>query len=211
MRFLIGFVLLAASGSALAQNSSEVCAVDLDCRGASVCVQNACVAPPEPKKPAERTPVAPPVSRVEVSLAPEIGVATREDNNIVTSDFYYGANLSAAYTVVPALAFVIGVDLRYAHPSDAELDRYLSLSAGLRLQTMSRTLALDLLVGWSQLFIYQTVGGTAQNLPFDGTLIGLVGHFRFYGPLDLQLKLADNIFASAAKTREFGLAIGVRL
>jgi hypothetical protein len=212
MRILMGFVFLTASGPLLAQNSTDVCAVDLDCRGALVCIQNACVPRPEEKKAVEGKPVStPPLSRVEVALAAEVGVATREDSNVVSGDAYYGANFSAAYTTVPALALVLGVDFRYAHPSSAELDRYLSLSAGLRLQTTSRELAVDLLVGWTQFFIYQTIGGTATNQANDGTLLSLVVHYRVWGPLDVQAKLAENLFANALKTREFGIGVGVRL
>jgi hypothetical protein len=212
MRILMGFVFLTASGPLLAQNASDVCAVDLDCRGTLVCVQNACVPRPEEKKSADGKPVStPPLSRVEVALAPEVGVATREDSNAITSDAYYGANFSAAYTTVPALAVVLGVGFRYSHPSSAELDRFLSLSAGLRLQTTSRALAVDLLVGWTQFFIYQTIGGTAANEASDGTLLSLVVHYRVWGPLDVQAKLSENVFANAAKVREFGIGIGVRL
>src|SRR5471030_2196035 len=75
MRILMGFVFLTASGPLLAQNASDVCAVDLDCRGTLVCVQNACVPRPEEKKSADGKPVStPPLSRVEVALAPEVGV-----------------------------------------------------------------------------------------------------------------------------------------
>jgi hypothetical protein len=209
MRILFSFVLATASGAALAQDQLDLCAEDVDCKGALICVQQKCVLPPEPPKPAPSV-VPQPVSRVEVSLALGAGVSTLEQNNVVASDLYYGGALTAAYSLAPALAVVTAVDLRYVHPSDANLFRYLSLSGGLRFQTRSRVFAVDALVGWSQFFIYQSVNGVSQNGAIDGTLLSLLGHIRILGPVELQVRLGENLF-SGIKTREFGVGLGVRL
>ena len=213
MRFLFGIVVFAASSAALAQSglNGDICAVDEDCRGALICAQNKCTMPAPPPKPATG-PVCPPdlVSRANISFSASAGISTLEQSNVVASDLYFGANLTAAYTLVPAMAVVAAVDFRYVHPDNTQLERTLSLSGGLRFQTVSRAYAVDVLVGWSQFVRYQTVSGNAFNGFADGTMLGLLGHVRMWGPVDLQLRLAENLY-EGVKIREVGIGLGVRL
>jgi hypothetical protein len=217
MRFLILFVLASTGGAALAQHQEkgELCAEDVDCKGEQICVRQVCVAPPEPEKsvPAPATAAAvsvAPVSRMEFSIAPEVGLVSLAQNDRSTTNPYFGAIMTNAYSVAPALGFVVAVNLRYSHPSEGEVDRYLSIAGGLRLQTRSRAFAIDLLVGWTQLYAYQSVGGVAQNGSSDGTALGLLAHYRIWGPIDIELKGQENIF-TGFKSPEFGLGLGVRL
>jgi hypothetical protein len=219
MRFVVLFIL--ASGAALAQHQDkgELCAEDVDCKGEQICVRQVCVMPPEPEKPAAAaapatatlvsfTPTSLP--RMEFSLAPELGLVSLAQNDRSNTNPYVGAIMTNAYSVAPALALVASVNLRYAHPSDGEVDRYLSIAGGFRLQTRSRAFAIDVLVGWSQLFAYQSVGGVARNGNNDGTFLGILAHYKVWGPIDIELKAAENLFAGF-KSPEFGLGLGVRL
>jgi hypothetical protein len=215
MRLAIIVVLAAASGSALAQNQEkgQLCAEDVDCKGEQICVKQVCAAPPEPEKPALATPVAvhaAPTSRVEFSLAPQFGLVSQSSNDRSSTNTYVGATLTNAFTMVPALGVVVVVDLRWSHPNGGELDRYLSITGGLRLQTPSRTFAIDLLVGWTQLYAYQSVGNISANSSADGTALGVLAHYRVWGPVDVQIKATENIFGGF-KSAEIGLGFGIRI
>jgi hypothetical protein len=215
MRFAVFFVLATVSGSALAQHQEkgDICAEDVDCKGEQICVRQVCVMPPEPEKPAPAAAVVvvtAPASRAEFSLAPQVGFVSESQNDASSTHFLSGAILTNAYTVVPALAVVLTVDFRYTHPTDGELDRYLSIEGGLRLQNRSRAFAIDLLVGWTQLFNYSSVGGVSQNSSIDGTALGVLAHFRFWGPLEAQGKVTENIFAGF-KAAEVSIGVGVRI
>lgn len=215
MRFAIFVMLATASGSALAQNQQkgELCAEDVDCKGDQICVRQVCVAPPEPEKAVVvAAPVvqAAPVSRAELSLAPQFGLVSQSQNDRSSTNAYSGAILTNAFTMVPALAAVVVVDLRWSHPNGGELDRYVSITGGLRLQTRSRSFAIDLLVGWTQLYAYQSVGNVANNSSADGTSLGILAHYRVWGPIDLEVKATENIFGGF-KAAEIGLGAGIRL